>query len=113
MTNYSKDIAILRTDDEAGPAVSYQAATVSVPVTLTPFAAAGPIVTYGLTEPVITPGITSLQGFIATSTSFTVTQNICIAVPIEFGANVTAGDPSVISKAASADTYKIRGKNVS
>lgn len=106
MTDYSNNLEASLSTDEISHKISYQTAMVSVPVTVTPFAAAGTITTHGLTQAKFTPGITKLEGISSNSNSFTVTQNICIAIPIQFGANAQVGDPCVISKSAGNNMFK-------
>jgi len=106
MANYPHNLETLQATDETSPAVGYQAATVCVPVTVTPFANVKPTITYGISEAVVTPGISVLTGTANASGHFTITQNICIAVPVEFGANASVGDPFVTGKAASANAFK-------
>lgn len=103
MANYTHNSISAQAADEVSPTVGYQAATVCVPVTVTPYANVGSTVTYGYGEAVITPKIAMLTDAANTSTSFTITQNICVAVPIQFGASASAGEPSVIGKTASSE----------
>lgn len=102
MANYTSP----QTADQVSPSVGYQAATVCVPVTVTPYADVGATATYAYSDPVITPGIAMINETPNTSTSFTITQNICVAVPILFGASASAGEPSVIGKTASIEICK-------
>lgn len=76
---------------------------VCVPVTVTPFANAGVTTTYCCGDPVITPGPAACTGTQNGSCSFTITQNICVEVPIEIGANATVGDTFVQCCNASAE----------
>ena len=75
--------------------VGYQKSTVCVPVTVTPFATAKPTTTTCCGSPIITPGTGSCAGTVNGSCHFTITQNICVAVPVDFGANSSVGAPSV------------------
>lgn len=77
------------------PAVGYQSASVCVPVTVTPFAQAGVTSTKCCGGPVITPGRDICGGMKNGSCTFTITQDICVAVPVEFGAVATVGDSFV------------------
>lgn len=106
MANYTHNSISTQANNEVSPAVGYQAATVCVPVTVTPYASVGATVTYGYGEAVITPGIAMLTDAAKTNASFTITQNICVAIPIEFGASASAGEPSVIGKTASSEICK-------
>ena len=67
-------------ENQTCPAVGYQAASVCVPVTVTPFAEAG-----------------------KTVTKCTISQNICVAVPVAFGAVATVDESYVNCKGATAE----------
>lgn len=72
---------------------TYQTATVCVPVTVTPIATPGTTRTICCDEPVVTPGQTC-----PTTTRhcyFTVSQRVCIEVPITFGASASVGTASI------------------
>ncbi|MGN1008454.1 MAG: hypothetical protein ACI4PV_05865, partial [Butyricicoccus sp.] len=74
---------------EECPVVAYQKSTVCVPVSVTPFAIIGTPVTTCCGDPVITAGDTC-----ANTTNvcrFTIRQQVCVAVPVEFGARAMAG----------------------
>ena len=64
------------------PAVGYQSASICVPVTVTPFAQTGVTMTKCCGEPVVTPGREVCGGLKNGSCVFTITQDICVAVPI-------------------------------
>lgn len=75
------------------PVVGYQRSTVCVPVTVTPFAHVGTPVASCCGAPVVTSGdVCPRNGGIC---HFTISQEICVAVPVEFGARAVAGTPSV------------------
>lgn len=75
------------------PVVGYQRSTVCVPVTVTPFAHVGTPVASCCGAPVVTTGdVCPRNGGIC---HFTISQEICVAVPVEFGARAVAGTPSV------------------
>lgn len=76
-------------------AVGYQSATVCVPVVVTPFAIARETTTVCCGAPIITPGITVCEGVVNGSCYFTISQNICVEVPVEFGAYSSVGAPVV------------------
>ena len=79
--------------DGSCPVVGYQRSTVCVPVTVTPFAHVGTPVTNCCGEPVVTAGdVCPRNGGVC---RFTISQEICVAVPVEFGARAVAGTPSV------------------
>ena len=80
-------------DGGSCPVVGYQRSTVCVPVTVTPFARVGTPVTNCCGEPVVTAGdVCPRNGGVC---RFTIRQEICVAVPVEFGARAVAGTPSV------------------
>ncbi len=84
-------------------AVGYQPASVCVPVTVTPFANPGTPITHCCGNPVIVPGIHVCPGTINGSCSFTMTQRICVEVPVTFGANTSVGDTSVLCDDATSN----------
>lgn len=67
--------------------VFYQTDLVSVPVKVVPFAKAGPCTTVCCGSPVITSGDTC-QGEVGQVCEFTITQKLCIKLPLHFGASV-------------------------
>jgi hypothetical protein len=84
-----------QTEDQTCPTVAYQPATVCVPVTVKPYAIPGATTTFCCGDPIITAGSSTCGGIVNGQCTFTITQNICVAVPIEFGATTTVGAPSV------------------
>lgn len=76
-----------RFDPSACSNVFYQTDLVSVPVKVVPFAKAGPCTTVCCGSPVITAGDTC-QGEIDQVCEFTITQKLCIKLPLHFGAAV-------------------------
>lgn len=76
-------------------AIGYQPLTVCVPIEVTPFAIAGTPTTYCCGEPTITPNTDSCNGTVNGNCSFTITQDICVAVPVEFGATASVSSPHV------------------
>lgn len=77
------------------PATGYQKVSVCVPVKVTPFANPGSTTTFCCGEPTIKPGVEYCDGIIGGSCSFTITQNLCVAVPVEFGAVSEVGDAAI------------------
>ncbi len=75
------------------PVIGYQRSTVCVPVTVTPFAHVGTPVTSCCGEPVVTADEICPRG--GGVCRFTIKQQVCVAVPVEFGARAVAGTPSV------------------
>ena len=82
-------------ENQTCPAIGYQSASICVPVTVTPFAQTGATATKCCGTPVITPGVAVCGGVKNGSCAFTITQDICVAVPVEFGAVATVGDSFV------------------
>ena len=84
---------VCATREEGCPVVGYQRSTVCVPVTVTPFARVGTPITSCCGDPVVTMGdVCTRNGGVC---RFTISQEICAAVPVEFGARAVAGTPSV------------------
>lgn len=83
------------------PATGYQTSSVCVPVVVTPFATPGVTTTLCCGAPVITPGISTCPGVPNGTCTFTITQNLCTTVPIEFGAEAVTGTPTVLCGTAS------------
>lgn len=74
--------------------VGYQKAAVCVPVTITPFAYAEPTTTFCCGNPIIASETGTCAG-INGSCHFTISQKICVAVPVDFGAVASVGAPVV------------------
>ena len=94
-------MATLNTESQTCPAVGYQSASICVPVTVTPFAQTGATVTKCCGDPVVTQGREVCGGVKNGSCFFTITQDICVAVPVEFGAVATVGDSYINCNGAS------------
>ncbi len=75
--------------NEPCESVFYQKETVCVPVKVTPFAKPGIAKATCCGEPIVKPG-TQCSGN-QTSCSFTITQNLCIEIPISFDAVIETG----------------------
>lgn len=84
------------------PAIGYQAASICVPVTVTPFAEAGVTKTKCCGDPIVTSGIAPCPGVKNGACAFTISQNICVSVPIAFGAEAVVGDTYVDCGGATA-----------
>lgn len=69
--------------------VFYQKETVCVPVRVTPFANPGTAKTICCGEPIVKPGAQCSGS--QTSCSFTITQSLCVEIPISFGAVIETG----------------------
>lgn len=89
--------------DETCPATGFQKVSVCVPVTVTPFAHAGKTVTKCCGDPEVTAGEAVCGGKKNGTCSFTISQTICVEVPVDFGAVATVGDTFVECLGASAD----------
>jgi hypothetical protein len=79
----------------------YQFAKVCVPVTVKPYAHAGCAKTFCYGRTIITPGTHTCCGKPNASCSFTITQRICVAVPVKFGARTYVSDTYVECEAVS------------
>ena len=82
-------------------ATGYQTVSVCLPVTVTPYARVGDVRTYCCGTPVVTPGMSVCPGERAGSCTFTLRQRVCVAVPVDFGADVQLGEHSVECQGAS------------
>ncbi|MEG1917744.1 MAG: hypothetical protein RRY95_02320 [Oscillospiraceae bacterium] len=85
------------------PAIGYQSANICVPVTVTPFASAGTTVTKCCGSPVVMPGKAACGGIKNGTCTFTISQGICVAVPVDFGATASVGESFVDCSDASAE----------
>lgn len=93
--------ADLLNETQTCPTVGYQSASICVPVTVTPFAQTGATTTKCCGDPVVRQGRETCGGMKNGSCFFTITQDICVAVPVEFGAIATVGDTYVNCNGAS------------
>lgn len=91
------------TENQTCPTVGYQSASICVPVTVTPFAKTGATNTKCCGNPVVTAGKNTCGGVKNGACSFTISQDICVSVPVEFGAVATVGDTFVNCNEASAN----------
>ena len=98
-------------ENQTCPAIGYQSASICVPVTVTPYAQTGVTTTKCCGTPVVTPGIAVCGGIKNGSCAFTITQDICVAVPVEFGAVATVGD-SFVSSITGRDYMVIMGTTI-
>jgi len=85
------------------PATAYQSVTVCVPVTVTPAAEAGAITTKCCGDPVVTPGRNTCEGTKNGTCVFTISQSLCLTVPVEFSAKAETGDTYVNCDSASSE----------
>jgi len=85
------------------PATAYQSATVCVPITVTPYAKTGTTETVCCGAPTVVAGESKCSsGTKNGSCVFTITQDICVTVPVEFGATALPSDYYVTCNDASA-----------
>lgn len=80
-------------ESESCDSTFFQTETVCVPVTVTPFANPGMAKATCCGDPVVTSQ-SSCPGT-RTSCTFTITQKLCIEIPISFGANIRTGTATV------------------
>ena len=97
------DNSQLLAEEQTCPTVGYQSASICVPVTVTPFAQTGSTVTKCCGTPTITQGRDICGGVKGGSCLFTISQDICVAVPVEFGAEAVVGEAYVNCGGASAE----------
>ena len=90
-------------EEQTCPTVAYQMSSVCVPVTVTPFARTGSTFTKCCGNATITPGMAVCSGVKNGSCVFTISQNICVQVPVEFGATAQVGDAYVNCSGATAE----------
>lgn len=91
------------TENQTCPTVGYQAASVCVPVTITPFANAGATRTKCCGSASVVPGRQACAGVKNGACAFTLSQNICVAVPVDFGATASVGEAYVECLGSSAE----------
>lgn len=92
------------------PVTGYQKASVCVPVIVPPFAHTGKTVTKCCGEPVIVPGESPCPGKKNGTCAFTISQTICVEVPVSFGATATVGDTYVDCLGASTEDICMKCK---
>lgn len=88
-------VSPLTTPEGSCPAVGFQKASVCVPVTVAPFARTGTTITKCCGDPLVVEGDMSCPGKKNGVCSFTISQVICVEVPVSFGATATVGDTFV------------------
>lgn len=84
------------------PATGFQKIDVCVPVSVTPFANAGKTRTICCGDPVVDPKDKPCPGKKNGVCTFTISQRICVEVPVDFGATAMVGDVFVDCKEASS-----------
>ncbi|MFA6948198.1 MAG: hypothetical protein WCQ72_04390 [Eubacteriales bacterium] len=100
MSEYVK----LNSDNESCPAVGYQRMDVCVPVTVAPYAHTDTVKTKCCGKPVITSAGKPCTGRKNDICVFTVSQTICVEVPVIFGAAASVGDTYVNCLGASDES---------
>lgn len=93
--NTAPDTTLTEPHDMTCPAKGFQKISVCVPVTVTPFAIAGKTITKCCGNPDVDPGNTTCPGKKNGSCFFTISQTICVEVPVDFGARAMVGDTFV------------------
>lgn len=78
------------------PSIVYQNASICAPVKVSFFAKAGATQTTPVGLPVISRATQACCGKPNGNCKFTMSQKLCIAVPVEFGARTKVGKPSVL-----------------
>ncbi len=78
--------------EHTSPAKAFQRASVYVPVTVKPFATVGTPITKCCGEPYVVIGRNTCEGTKNGECVFTITQEICVEIPVHFGARATNGD---------------------
>ncbi|MEG0144934.1 MAG: hypothetical protein RR739_02595 [Clostridia bacterium] len=91
------------TEPQTCPTVGYQSASICVPVTVTPFATTGTTQTICCGSPIVVSGKNTCNGVKNGTCAFTISQDICVAVPVDFGATASVGDTFVNCNGASAN----------
>ncbi len=89
--------------DKTCPAAGFQKISICVPVTVTPFAKTGNTKTKCCGDAVVVSGEKPCPGKKNGVCAFTISQTICVEVPVEFGATAMVGDTYVDCLATSAD----------
>lgn len=109
MSEYEKmDTNIDRNDypdpyhEKTCPAVGYQKVSVAVPVTIIPFAHAGKARITCCGHPTVISGERPCSGKKDDICTFTISQTICVEVPVSFGAKTKVGETYVDCLKASA-----------
>ena len=89
--------------EEVCPVTAFQTVDVCLPVSVKPQATVGRIVTKCCGEAIIKEGTEICEGTPHGECNFTITQKICIEVPVEFVADVDVGEAGVLCHASSKD----------
>jgi hypothetical protein len=92
------------------PAYVYQEASVCVPVEVVPFAKPGVVKTFCKGDPIISCGCVECPGIVNNKCHFTITQKVCVKVPVEVGAHTLVGNPHIQCEKASGEDCRYCGK---
>lgn len=106
----SREAVLSEPVDRTCPAVGYQKIGICVPVTVIPFAKAGNTKTKCCGDAVVMPTEKPCPGKKNGACTFTISQTICVEVPVEFGAVSTVGDTYVDCLDTSADDICMKCK---
>jgi hypothetical protein len=104
-SNVSPTADTVSTDTPACTSTVFQSETVCVPVTVKPYAIPGTTKTTCCNKPVVSDGNVCGSGN-ANFCTFTITQELCIEVPISFGADIETGTAAVQCGTAGTDGCK-------
>jgi hypothetical protein len=92
MPNNCNELSELQLSNGTCPTTAYQNATICVPVTISPYAKAGRTRTCCCGDPIVSCCKEPDPRCTSKSCCFTLTQTICVAVPVVFGADAIIGD---------------------
>lgn len=101
--NNEVEEALFPKEAKSCPTVSAQKMDVCVPVTIKPFVNVGGTIIKCCGDAVVQPGRQHCLGMKDGACVFTVTQTLCVEVPIEFGAVANVGDTYVDCLCASSE----------
>ncbi|MEG1661383.1 MAG: hypothetical protein RR332_02610 [Clostridiales bacterium] len=97
MNEQMQESCIREKEKSTCTSVTSQYADVSVPLKLNPYAIVGNLVTECCGEPIVS--LRSCQdGNCSSGCEITITQTVCIKIPLTYGAEADSGDITVICK---------------
>ncbi|MEA4823883.1 MAG: hypothetical protein VB111_07215 [Clostridiaceae bacterium] len=85
------------------PAVGYQRVAVCTAVTVTPCVRLGSVTAVRCGDPVVCARTCDCPGEENGSCCFTIRQQLCVEVPVFYGANVELSDPNIVCISASGE----------
>lgn len=97
------ELANFPVENKTCPTISSQRMDVCIPVTIKPYANVDCVVVKCCGEAVVLPGHQHCIGKKDGACVFTISQTICVEVPVEFGAVVNVGDTFVDCLCAFSD----------